>query len=299
LNRTEQDTLVKQIGLALLRSAPKDWQRITAHYRTVGRYHELDGEVTLADGSAEEWVATHDIATLFGRLRAGMYREERGTWFNAHYQLDAPASYNLEYDRDEPQWRLHPPPQAYADELRMFPRTEDNVPDWLMRRLAGLGPERPGPRFKIARIFDGTGPSGRPAINRPELEVEEQDRLLSYLGAAPVVLPGRGYDIDRLAASPEPRVPVAFHSDGVWIWPAAVNYYLHEYGVSPEPELVEFATSIMTMNSGDILSCGTNHEGLGALQDGHRLVPTVPPQAYGHARQAQLTSHSLNAGRGR
>jgi 2-keto-4-pentenoate hydratase/2-oxohepta-3-ene-1,7-dioic acid hydratase in catechol pathway len=34
------------------------------------------------------------------------------------------------------------------------------------------------------------------------------------------------------------------------------------------PELIEFATSIMTMNSGDVLSCGTNHEGLGPLQDG-------------------------------
>ena len=34
------------------------------------------------------------------------------------------------------------------------------------------------------------------------------------------------------------------------------------------PELVEFATTVMTMNSGDLISCGTNHEGLGALQDG-------------------------------
>ena len=37
------------------------------------------------------------------------------------------------------------------------------------------------------------------------------------------------------------------------------------------PELVEFATGIMTMNSGDILSCGTNHEGRGALQDGETV----------------------------
>ncbi len=239
LNATEQDTLVKQIGLALLRSAPRDWQRISADYRAVGRYHELDGEVTLADGSTREWVATHDIATLFGRLRAGMYRDERGTWFNASYQLDAPSSYNLEYDREEPHWHLMPPPQAYADELRMFPRSEENVPDWLMRRMAGLGPERPGPRFRIARVFDGTGPSGRPLINRPELEVEEQDNLLEYLNSAPVVLPGRGHDIDRLAPTPEPGVPVAFHSDGSWIWPAAVNYYLDQYGVSPEPDLIE------------------------------------------------------------
>jgi 2-keto-4-pentenoate hydratase/2-oxohepta-3-ene-1,7-dioic acid hydratase in catechol pathway len=34
------------------------------------------------------------------------------------------------------------------------------------------------------------------------------------------------------------------------------------------PELVEFATNIMTMYSGDVITCGTNHEGLGALQHG-------------------------------
>jgi len=37
------------------------------------------------------------------------------------------------------------------------------------------------------------------------------------------------------------------------------------------PALVEFATRIMTMHSGDIISCGTNHEGLGALQDGETV----------------------------
>src|SRR5260221_11807544 len=37
------------------------------------------------------------------------------------------------------------------------------------------------------------------------------------------------------------------------------------------PELVEFATTIMTMNSGNLIACGTNHEGLGALQDGETV----------------------------
>ena len=37
------------------------------------------------------------------------------------------------------------------------------------------------------------------------------------------------------------------------------------------PELVEFATTVMTMNSGDLVACGTNHEGLGALQDGETV----------------------------
>jgi 2-keto-4-pentenoate hydratase/2-oxohepta-3-ene-1,7-dioic acid hydratase in catechol pathway len=34
------------------------------------------------------------------------------------------------------------------------------------------------------------------------------------------------------------------------------------------PDVVEFATTIMTLHSGDVIACGTNHEGLGPLQDG-------------------------------
>jgi len=37
------------------------------------------------------------------------------------------------------------------------------------------------------------------------------------------------------------------------------------------PELIEFATSVMTLQSGDLIACGTNHEGLGAIQDGETL----------------------------
>jgi 2-keto-4-pentenoate hydratase/2-oxohepta-3-ene-1,7-dioic acid hydratase in catechol pathway len=37
------------------------------------------------------------------------------------------------------------------------------------------------------------------------------------------------------------------------------------------PELIEFASTIMTLNSGNLISCGTNHEGLGPLQDGEHV----------------------------
>jgi 2-keto-4-pentenoate hydratase/2-oxohepta-3-ene-1,7-dioic acid hydratase in catechol pathway len=37
------------------------------------------------------------------------------------------------------------------------------------------------------------------------------------------------------------------------------------------PALVAFATTVMTMNTGDLIACGTNHEGLGALQDGESV----------------------------
>jgi 2-keto-4-pentenoate hydratase/2-oxohepta-3-ene-1,7-dioic acid hydratase in catechol pathway len=34
------------------------------------------------------------------------------------------------------------------------------------------------------------------------------------------------------------------------------------------PELIEFASRIMTLHTGNIIACGTNHEGLSPLQDG-------------------------------
>jgi 2-keto-4-pentenoate hydratase/2-oxohepta-3-ene-1,7-dioic acid hydratase in catechol pathway len=37
------------------------------------------------------------------------------------------------------------------------------------------------------------------------------------------------------------------------------------------PALVEFASTVMTLNTGDLIACGTNHEGLGALQDGETV----------------------------
>jgi 2-keto-4-pentenoate hydratase/2-oxohepta-3-ene-1,7-dioic acid hydratase in catechol pathway len=37
------------------------------------------------------------------------------------------------------------------------------------------------------------------------------------------------------------------------------------------PGLIEFASTVMTLNTGDLIACGTNHEGLGALQDGETV----------------------------
>ena len=50
----------------------------------------------------------------------------------------------------------------------------------------------------------------------------------------------------------------------------------HDYNTNdmehPVPELIEWASTIMTLQSGDHLMCGTNHEGLGPLQDGETVT---------------------------
>jgi 2-keto-4-pentenoate hydratase/2-oxohepta-3-ene-1,7-dioic acid hydratase in catechol pathway len=66
---------------------------------------------------------------------------------------------------------------------------------------------------------------------------------------------------------PDPNdVHVQFWNDG---------QLRHDYHTSDMvhavPEIIEFASTIMTLNSGDLLACGTNHEGLGFLQDGEQV----------------------------
>jgi 2-keto-4-pentenoate hydratase/2-oxohepta-3-ene-1,7-dioic acid hydratase in catechol pathway len=66
---------------------------------------------------------------------------------------------------------------------------------------------------------------------------------------------------------PDPsQLHVQFWSDGE---------LRHNYSTDdmehPVSEIVEFASRIMTLRSGDLLACGTNHEGLGFLQDGETV----------------------------
>ena len=60
------------------------------------------------------------------------------------------------------------------------------------------------------------------------------------------------------------------HKLAVRYW---VNGHLrHDYNTDDMehniPSLIEFASSVTTLTPGDIIACGTNHQGLGPLQDG-------------------------------
>jgi 2-keto-4-pentenoate hydratase/2-oxohepta-3-ene-1,7-dioic acid hydratase in catechol pathway len=86
----------------------------------------------------------------------------------------------------------------------------------------------------------------------------------SWLGKSFDTFAPLGPCIATLDEIPEPNdVHIQFWVDG---------QLRHNYNTDdmehPVPELVEFATTIMTLNSGDVIACGTNHEGLGPLQDG-------------------------------
>lgn len=91
--------------------------------------------------------------------------------------------------------------------------------------------------------------------------------IMSWLGKSFDTFAPIGPCITTADEIPDPNdLIVRFWNDG---------QLRHNYSTSDMehhvPELIAFATTVMTMNSGDLIACGTNHEGLGAVQDGETV----------------------------
>ncbi|MBQ6642111.1 MAG: hypothetical protein IJH84_13920 [Saccharopolyspora sp.] len=243
LDQTAQQNLIQQLGRALLRSGPPAWNEVSVEYRAVGGHAEIAAQLVAPNGTLIPLTTPDEVRALFSRLRHGMHESERGTWLSAIYRLRRPSSYSVDFNGDyEPTWQTPPPKDAFAEELHHYPRTGENIPGWLAQR-AGVpdasGSATRAPALRTAEVFDAVDQSGRPQTNRAEVNAAELDGLADYLDQAPLVLAARSYDTDQLDPEQPASVPLTFHTDGAWIWPGAVAYYLRKHGVPPEDELVE------------------------------------------------------------
>lgn len=242
LDQQGQQEMIQRIGRTLVQALPPGWERASVQYRAVGSHRELEAELIAPNGTRIPLAPPGEVSELFASLRHGMYQRHRGTWLSATYQISRPSSYSVDFDGDhEPAWELRPPHTEYATELERYPRAGHNVPAWLAERAGMQPPESAATadQLRKAEVFDGTDAVGRPVTNRPELPAEEKNRVLEYLERAPVVLAARGYDSDRLSPTASSSVPMTFHTDGSWIWPGAVGYYLRTHDLTPQAELVD------------------------------------------------------------
>ncbi|SHG51310.1 hypothetical protein [Streptoalloteichus hindustanus] len=251
----EQQGLLDQIAQTLARSAPGQWRHVSAEFRTVGRHVELSTSVALAEGGSRPLPPSVQVVEMCVVLRRNMHSSGTGSWFTARFLVSPDGRMTNEFDYDtEPKWQNPPPPTAFGEELRAFPRPADRVPSWLHERAAGTPPPPPRgagtvpppgrppaepPPFRAARTFDRPGPDGRPTVQRPPVPPDLLPRMLDYLEHAPVVHSLDGLDTDLLAPERTEAVPLVFHTDGVWVWPGAVPYYLRQHRVPPDPGLVE------------------------------------------------------------
>lgn len=99
--------------------------------------------------------------------------------------------------------------------------------------------------LRLARTFDGAHAEDGPFFypDHARLDGPDGERVLSYLRSGEPVLNTPGAMDDVLDAERVGAVPLGFRSDGRWIWPDAVGYYLKRYRLAPERELVAHALS--------------------------------------------------------
>ncbi|WP_241474688.1 hypothetical protein [Nocardiopsis xinjiangensis] len=70
------------------------------------------------------------------RLRAGMYKQGRGTWFSMHYTITPPTRYDATFNYDDPpDFLILPIPHDYLDDLEYFPRDPEHIPHWLRQKI--------------------------------------------------------------------------------------------------------------------------------------------------------------------
>lgn len=169
--------------------------------------------------------------------------------------------------------------QREARPLNMFLKSSDAVvgpgdtimlPEftepWIFMHEAELAIVIKGPAKKVSQedwrsaVF---GYTGLIDVSARE-EGRRTWRARSWLGKSFDTFAPIGPCITTADEIPEPNdLHVRFWNDG---------QLRHNYNTDDMehrvPELIEFVTPFMTLNSGDVIACGTNHEGLGALQDG-------------------------------
>jgi SUKH-3 immunity protein len=130
--------------------------------------------------------------------------------------------------------------------------------------------------FRFAETSDGANPDGTPRVS-PErgyvTDPAERQRLLRYLEQGRTVVETARAGTDRIDPTRRFAVPVSYRTDGAWVWPAAVEYYLRHHQLGLEPEFRRWIER----------------------HDYH--VPAVPDDVAARAREATLSRSDILAQR--
>lgn len=254
---------------SLAESMAEDWQQVRLACQALGNRLEVAASVLRA-GAECAWIPPEDVVEWLRRLRVLSYTRESGAWTSAKVVFVRGGEITAETGHDEPVWQYEdrdPTPKGvtpeerdriladrddgylreYYDELKHFPRDRAAMPDWLLHkawqyhaRLTERERTRETRSFdqyvygvRAAETFDGRGADDRPTVYRPALTRAEKEQVLEYLRNGHLVVSAYSRSEDLLEPQRPAEVPNIWLTDGPWVWPAAMTYYLHEHNISP------------------------------------------------------------------
>ncbi|RKT85052.1 Protein of unknown function [Saccharopolyspora antimicrobica] len=238
-----QRDLERALREAVVAGLPDGWQRAVVDCTALGNRIEITAAVTT--DAEHRWIPTQDVVDALRRHRNVSYRPETGAWTAARFQLDQDGA-DLRTGHDEPNWVVGPEDgRAHYEELRYYPRA--TAPKWLLdpawehygqHREA----EQPEP-VRMVQVFDGRDAENRPFAHRPALTSVEERLVAHYLHGGEILLRAYSSDPDEVDPQRAPAVPKQFHTDGTWVWPLALAYYLNEHGIAPPRDFLDHIRS--------------------------------------------------------
>ena len=93
--------------------------------------------------------------------------------------------------------------------------------------------------FRELRHGRPDGPSLRQAVHA-EADIDEA-RVVEYLRSGSTITVAGRLTSDVLSGSPDAVLPLGVLTDGVWIWPADLEYYVEQYHARLPSEFLEHA----------------------------------------------------------
>lgn len=152
----EQGELLQDLARRLVAVVPEGWQQLTYLARVIGAHRSGMLAVQEADGQVRQLEVPDGVDDLVDALKRSGFQEGGGTWLSVILSVHHSYQFNVEYNHDvEPDLPPGTSPLVYAQELERFPRSRDQVPDWLGARLEQareLEPERMRDEFGAALV---------------------------------------------------------------------------------------------------------------------------------------------------
>ena len=89
-------------------------------------------------------------------------------------------------------------------------------------------------------VFDGVDGNGQPRFdeNHPVLDDLERAEVAAYLFGCEAVLLTTATMVDVIEPDRGEVVPLTYRTDGLYVWPEAAAYYVDQYGLAPQVDLL-------------------------------------------------------------
>ncbi|GAA1464851.1 hypothetical protein NE857_04200 [Nocardiopsis exhalans] len=136
LDPIQQQETIHEIVRTLINSRSSSWREINFEVKSLSALTGISNWVTREGSEADREDFPHSVNQEVIKLRRGMYRYGTGTWFSMRIHILPPARFKVDFNYDEkPSYLFDPPPEEFAEDIKKFPRSPENIPAWLREEL--------------------------------------------------------------------------------------------------------------------------------------------------------------------